>query len=200
MMHMKANDVIIKKERPSIADAARLAGLGFGKPVDENLWQNSERYSQGDYVFVASADQAVVGWASFEVYLEGRLLYLKGMMIDPNYQGAGLAAKFISHARLHVNAEIFALRTQSPHMWSVGRKVCDVWLPSPDGHTNEALVEAVKVLQQYGDHPVARGVYDGAAYAQTPVHMDAHVQRWWGKLCSPESGDAVICVGYLSGH
>lgn len=197
---MNLTDAVIKKERPSVEDAARLAGLGFGRDVDSDLRQNSERYSQGDFVFIATIDSKIVGWASFEEYLDGALLYLKGMMIDPDYQGGGLALRFISEARRHVNAEIFALRTQSSRMWSVGRKICDVWLPSPEGVSNGALTEAVKVLQKYGEHPVARGVYDGAAYSQIPVHADSNIQRWWGDLCSPESGDAVICVGYLSSH
>lgn len=197
---MNSSQVIIKKERPSVDDAARLAGLGFGRDVDEGLRHNSERYSQGDLVFIATTDGNIIGWASFELYLQDELLYLKGMMIDPNYQGIGLASQFIDSARKYVHSSIFALRTQSPHMWSVGRKVCDIWLPSPDNTSDSALTEAVKVLQEYGDHPVARGVYEGAAYHHVPVHKDARVQQWWDKLCSAESGDAVICIGYFSSH
>jgi hypothetical protein len=56
--------------------------------------------------------------------------------------------------------------------------VGDVWLPSPENITDGALIEAVKVLQEYGDHPVARGVYDGAAHSQAPIHKDTRLQEW----------------------
>lgn len=195
---MARNSIRIIKEKPSIHDAARLAGLGFGKNVDEELLQNSKRYSEGDLVFVAVNENETVAWASFELYREDKLMYLKGMMIDPRFQGKGIAGRFIEEARRFTQPSMFALRTQSPHMWSVGRKMCSVWLPSPNTHIDKGLSEAAKALSSYGQFPIARTIYGGRAYTALPLHPDPTIQKWWCDICDSDTGDAVICIGYLN--
>ncbi len=177
--------------------AIALVSAGFSRPVSPELIADTRLHLPADMSVVALDDGRTVAFASFDLYADGDLIYLKGMMIHPDYQALGLAGQMHQACLAKTEARFYSLRTQSPRMWSAGAKLCDPWLPRLNGADEQELLEMAHYLEEYGTYPHVRGVYQGAIYGQKPTHHDPAIQAWWDEQCDFHAGDAIICIGRL---
>jgi hypothetical protein len=202
--------VSIVRELPSVDVATRIASLGFVQPNSPALRADvDDHLSQGKIVFsVVDAKTAeTVGFAIFLHFdwsytgmsAPASTLYLSGIILDPAYQGMGIAAMAVAEAQAITGAKFLALRTQSPRMWSAGAGMTTDWFPHPRHETPvEMSVRGLgAALRMDSSFPVARGIYKGPLYGAKPVHRDAALQTWWDSICDFTRGDAVFCIGTL---
>lgn len=181
---------------PDLDEAVAVTSRGFVQPVSDGLVEDVRNHLQGDLVLSLVFEAGLAGYAVFKI--QDDLLYLAGAMIDPTYQGKQVARKLIMHAQLRSGAIYFGLRTQSPIMWSAGKSMCQIWLPSMNGESfDDGLYKALNSTLALAGSPRTfhNGCYGGALYGEKPVHHDAGVQDWWDRVCNFEAGDAVVCVG-----
>lgn len=182
---------------PAIEVAARLTSHGFVQPVSPELIDDVAAHIAGDLVVrIFDDDGEEVGFATFSVHED--LLYLNGIMLDPAVQGNSYAQNVISFARDRFDSAYLGLRTQNPKMWSVGKRMCDIWLPDLDDRLpDKGLQGVIDRLQKERNlpHPLHEACYGEALYGDKPVHRDEAIQRWWDELCDFERGDGVVCVG-----
>jgi hypothetical protein len=192
-------------QEPDLVSATRLTSHGFFQPESDELRKDVAKHIHGDLVYsILDDDGTYFGFATFSI--DGDLIYLEGIMIDTPLQGHSIGGKVIEAARVKTKARYLALRTQSPRMWSVGYKLCDIWFPDdpqPEQHPELAVVmDRVLALKRNVDStislisPTAVACYGGEPlYGEKPIHHDLDLQRWWDSLCNFERGDGVVCVG-----
>jgi hypothetical protein len=186
-------------ENLDISTACELSALGFDKPITSELIADVSNHIGGDLVVRILEDNADIGFATFETY--GNLLYLCGIMLKPSVQGRGYAAVVIKYAQEITQSKYLALRTQNPKMWSVGKKMCGIWLPEIHSNSGNLLPkEALDNLQSSKglQHPIDIGCYGGPLYGTKPIHRDGTIQQWWDGICNFERGDGVVCIGLLN--
>lgn len=182
---------------PSLERAVELVAAGFSRPVSPELIADTELHLPAHMSISALDGETIIAFASFDIYADGDLLYLKGVMIHPDYQSSGLASQMSRLCIEQSRARFYGLRTQSPRMWAAGSKLCDIWLPAIDGSTDSELLEMAAHLAEYGNYPYVRGIYEEAMYGEKPNHHDPAIQAWWDDNCDFHAGDAVICIGRL---
>ena len=202
--------ISIVQESPSTDIATRIASLGFVQPMSDALRADvNDHLSHGRIVFSIVDDPTgeTVGFAiflSFDWLYTGLCsiaptLYLSGIILDPRYQGMGIAAMAVAEAQSITGAKYLALRTQSPRMWSAGAGMTTDWFPHPSRETPvEMSVRGLGAAMRTGSSfPVTRGIYGGPLYGEKPFHHDPKLQAWWDSICDFERGDAVFCIGTL---
>lgn len=189
----------IHKSTPSTIEAARIAAQAFVKTYSQQIYQDvAEHLAEGE-VYTIFDGTSLAGFAIFKM-TDSETLYLAGIILRPDVQAQGLAAKVIEMARQETGAKKLTLRTQSLRMWSVGRKLCREWYPRPDEMRLEEGVcpwfgPYVYPVDTLGDSKILRGFYNGPLYGQKPVHHNRRLQKWWDGICDFERGDAVFCCG-----
>lgn len=193
--------MFIKKIKPSTKEAIKIAALGFVREHSPELQKDVEEHLAEGIVYTFVQDDQEVGFAIFNM-TDKETLYLAGIILRPEVQAQGLAAKVIEIARQETGAKKLTLRTQSLRMWSVGKKLCQSWYPRPDFEKCQAAVgfcpwfgDNFYQIDTKGDSQILRGFYNGPLYGQKPVHHDRRLQKWWDKICDFERGDAVFCCG-----
>ena len=191
---------------PGLEAATRVAAAGFVQPMTDALREDVDHHlAEGCLVQTFALDVRVLGFAIYRLFEFGanRLLYLAGIILDPEIQGQGLAARAIRLAALELEATHLALRTQSPRMWLVGARLAEGdWGTHPDRTIAPKLIalgeEISKAIDCSGVFPHLRGVYGGPLYGEKPTHHDAPLQAWWDEQCTFLAGDAVLCIGTLT--
>lgn len=191
--------VTIVSVPPSLEEATFLASSGFARDVsDELLLDVKQHMESGDIVLGIKYENEYVGFVILCVW--GDVLYLSGIILHQDYQRHASVVDVIQYVRQAEQVKYFALRTQSPRMWSAAKKVCRRWYPDfglecidPDLEDVGRLV-AERIESQF---PYHRGCYGSALYGEKPTHHDSEIQIWWDENCDFDSGDAVICVGEL---
>ncbi|MFH0814675.1 MAG: GNAT family N-acetyltransferase [Candidatus Falkowbacteria bacterium] len=190
----------IERGVPSQAKAVELVSRGFVQPVSQALIADTrDHLHAGDFVYSATADDRLVGFAVFDE-LPSKLLFVAGIMIDPAHQGEKVGRQMILKAKDQVSAEFLGLRTQSPRMWSAGRSICAEWYPNFDNGVLrfrlQAQAELIRArLGPKYEYPVVESCYGGALYGEKPTHREPSVQSWWDSICNFARGDAVLCIG-----
>lgn len=191
--------MIITEEAPALETAVLLSARGFVRSISEELAKDVAAHISGDLVLRIIEDSVDIGFACFQI--ESDVLYLHGIMIDPDVQAKSIAVRVIEYAQAKTNMSFLGLRTQSPRMWSAGRKVCQQWIPGFENgdERDEELLKAAHRIAKISNSlfPVHVGCYGGPLYGTKPTHSDYIIQQWWDSLCDFERGDAAICVGRL---
>lgn len=194
--------IVIVREPPSLDIATRIASLGFVQPESAALRADvNDHLSHGKmlYSIVDTQKHRTVGFAIFND-LGNTVLYLSGIILDPAYQGRGIAEMAVQRARNDVrpfSSAFLALRTQSSRMWLAGRDMTASWYPNPQHIIDpyyRMLAERSATLTG-SCFPVKIGCYGGPLYGEKPVHRDAELQSWWDSICDFDRGDAVFCFG-----
>ena len=121
--------MLIEVRSPDFDQAVEVTSQGFSQPRTESLEDDVRCHLEGDIVLTLTEGGFVRGYAVFRT--DHDLLYLAGVMIDPELQGCGIAGRFVARAQEIAGATYLGLRTQSPIMWASGRKLCQVWHPLP---------------------------------------------------------------------
>lgn len=191
---------------PGLEAATRIAAAGFVQPMTDTLREDVDHHlAEGCLVQTFALGDRVLGFAIYRLFEFGmsRLLYLAGIILDPEIQAQGLAARAIRLAALELGATHFALRTQSPRMWFVGTKLADGdWGPHPERAITPELLalgeELSRAIGCNGIFPHLRGVYGGPLYGEKPTYHRASLQAWWDEQCTFLRGDAVLCIGTLT--
>ncbi len=186
---------------PSLDRATHIASLGFVQPISPALRDDVDNHlthGQLVYSIVERDSLATIGFTLFN-HLDSSVLYLSGIILDPNHQGQGIARLAVEHAGRETNATHLALRTQSPRMWSAGEKMTESWFPHPTNEAPPALRElGERAATATGSaFPVKEGFYGGPLYGAKQTHHNVSLQTWWDSLCNFERGDAVFCIGKL---
>jgi GNAT superfamily N-acetyltransferase len=186
---------------PSLDRATYIASLGFCQPVSSALRDDVDNHlahGQLTYSIVDRETLATIGFALFNL-LDDSVLYLSGIILNPEYQGQGIARLAVEHAAREANSKYLALRTQSPRMWSGGEKMTTSWFPHHTIEDTPFLRElGVRAATATGStFPVKAGFYGGPLYGAKQTHHDAHLQAWWDSLCNFQRVDAVFCIGKL---
>ncbi len=194
------------RELPSLDLATHIASLGFVQPVTRVLREDVQNHLSCGQIVYSIEDLSVGKTIGFALFNELRnlfsvfdwpVLYLNGIILDPHYQGQGIAALAIKQAQQETHAIHLALRTQSLRMWSVGEKLTTDWTPRASLSTPAALWEVgQRAAKTVGcDFPVTQGFYGAPLYGAKPTHHNTRLQAWWDSLCNFERGDAVFCIG-----
>jgi hypothetical protein len=190
----------IISEPPSLEEATRLASSGFAREVSDELFLDVKQHMEsGDIVLGVKHDDEYVGFVILCVWDD--ILYLSGIILHQDYQRHASVVDVISYVREKVQVRYFALRTQSPRMWSAAKKVCQRWYPDRDLGAIDVDLEAVGHLVAAridSQFPYHKGCYGAALYGEKPTHHNDDIQSWWDDNCDFHRGDAVICVGELS--
>lgn len=186
---------------PDLDAAVKVTSKGFVQPVTPSLTQDVKDHLVGDITLILE-DPDTGNLGGYAVFLvRGQLLYLHGMMLDPNLQGGHHARALIQTAKERSGATHLGLRTQSSIMWAAGKAVCTSWVPELNATSPDAngLTPMLDLATKVAGSPRARhaGCYNGQLYGEKPIHTNAEVQRWWDSMCNFERGDAIICVGLL---
>lgn len=159
----------------------------------------------------------LVGFASFssllvmsprELLSDLRVLYLYGTVVKPEFQGRGVATKFMQLAveqgkntYSHV-----AMRTQNPAAYLLMSKVTPNFYPRLGIRTPSDVMRVAKFIalmhQMENFNPetlVGKGVYEGLLTAQEIIYQGTHpAGREFNNLgLNPKNGDCVIVVGCL---
>lgn len=190
---------------PSLDAATQVAAAGFVQPLTDALRQDVDHHlMEGCLVQTFTLDDRVVGFAIYRLceFAEAKVLYLAGIILDPEVQGQGLAARAIRLAATELRATHLALRTQSPRMWLVGARLAEGdWGPHPERSLDPRLqdlgTQLSHVIGCAGTFPQLRGVYGGPLYGEKPTHQSS-LQVWWDEQCNFLAGDAVLCIGTLT--
>lgn len=190
--------ILFRKESPDLDVATLIASRGFVQPVSAALRTDVDvhlRHGQIVFLVIDAEKEAVVGFALFNDLAP--VLYLSGIILDPAYQGRGIAALAVAEARVLTGATHLALRTQSARMWLAGSRMVEEWYPHPKQQIPDHLRPLAEqaAARTNSVFPVAVGLYGGPLYGAKPVHHDETLQSWWDSLCSFERGDAVFCIG-----
>ena len=182
---------------PNLNEAVAVAAEGFVQPVSDGLQTDVRNHLADSQTAFSIVDEngQVVGFALFKNIVG--VLYLTGLILRHDYQNRGLGKAAILAGRFATGAEYFALRTQSPRMWSVGNKLASAWYPNQNGFSDKDLEQKASILAlELGmATPIVQGFYGGPLYGEKPTHRDPALQAWWDSLCSFQRGDAVLCVG-----
>ena len=183
---------------PSLHDAILSASEGFGQPIDQALSLDVAQHLDAcgfGFQFLTDENE-IAGFTLFKHY--GSLLYGGGMMIRPAFQKSGLVRQGILLAQEHTHARHFAFRTQSPRMWSAGRRVTRLWSPTPEQgffHPELDEVRSIAADLLHIKPTVTRAVFDRPLYGHKPTHLNPAIQTWWDSMCDFDKGDMVLCVG-----
>lgn len=182
---------------PNLDEAVSIAAEGFVRSVSLELQIDVKNHLTDKQTAFSVVDEngRVVGFALFKSI--GGILYLAGLILRRDYQNRGLGKEAILAGKFATKAEYFALRTQSPRMWSVGNSLASAWYPNLTGLPNKNLEQKAKILAtELGMiAPIVQGFYGGPLYGEKPTHQNSDLQARWDSLCSFERGDAVLCVG-----
>lgn len=184
-----------------LKSATRLTAQGFGCEDTPELRRDVEQHVTGQkLLFKIALNGVLVGYAVFYTVCDGTVLYLSGIMIEPNAQGNGIAQLVIEHARRETGTKYLALRTASPRMWRAGAKVCPgSWHPHAlDALDDEMHALGNRVAKAIGCEQLGlnSGFYGHDLYGERPTHRVDAFQDWWETICPhPEKGDAVVCIG-----
>jgi hypothetical protein len=191
---------------PPIEVTLAIAASGFGQPMSEELRADVKAHlGSGELVYTLRDQGRPIGFAIFNVWGADRtILYLSGVILESSCQGRGALPEIIARARRDApTVQYFALRTQSPRMWSAALRLCDRWYPNPqDGlkvpgpYAEVGQLVATNLDSSFPQHP---GCYSGPLYGAPPLHRDPRLQAWWNSICNGPRGDAVICVGKFTG-
>lgn len=185
---------------PPLDEATMLASSGFVKPVSDELYEDVRQHMEsGDLVFGLMVEDRYIGFVIFCLWDD--VLYLSGIILHEDYQGHASLGDIVEHVRERYDVRYFALRTQSPRMWSAANKVCSRWFPESGVDSVDPDLEKVGriVAEKIGsEFPFHRGCYGGPLYGEKPLHRREELQHWWDSVCDFAAGDAVICVGELS--
>ncbi|MFH0779246.1 MAG: GNAT family N-acetyltransferase [Parcubacteria group bacterium] len=190
----------IRKENPTLEQAAPLVAEGFVQPISPELIEDTRQHLRaGDFAYSIFEDKTLGGFAVFRL-LPNNILMLIGMMLGKNLQGRGIAGQVIKAAQQEYNCEYLALRTQSPRMWLAARKLCNLWFPHSDNGGLPAQFAAIAetIRENLGDkfcYPLVPYCYGQPLYGAKPIYRNPAVQSWWDSICDLERGDAVLCIG-----
>ena len=193
-------DIVITQERPSLDLAARITASGFAQPLTPELRIDVEQHlAEGQLVYSFQDHGTVHGYALFRTI--GPVLYLGGIMLEPDIQGLGLARQVMQRAQADSGRMYLGLRTQSVRMWLAGERATTHWYPNPEqSHiTQDDLRE---ILPEFAhalgcSFPCTPGFYGAPLYGEQPRHSDPSLQAWWDELCDFKRGDAILCLGRL---
>ncbi len=187
---------LVPRKPPMNESVVETVSEGFKQPITDALYEDVRQHLEDchfGFSFIDGRD-TFAGFAIFKVI--DRFLYLSGGIMRPAYQGSGLINVAVLMAQSITSSPLFALRTQSPLMWSAGRRLTREWLPQL-GVTDHVMAEETKKLaDKLGmASTVVPGFYNGPLYGEKPQYKDAELQNWWNSICSFERGDAVLCSG-----
>ncbi|PIZ01064.1 hypothetical protein COY61_00795 [bacterium (Candidatus Gribaldobacteria) CG_4_10_14_0_8_um_filter_33_9] len=189
--------ISIKHAIPSIEIATKIAAKGFIQPITEALLRDVVSHLREGIVFSLEEDKCIIGFSIFSIFDD--ILYLSGIILMPDFQGRSVGGKVIDFIRQKTGTKYLALRTQSVHMWSVGRKICCEWHPMQIADKNipkDIWVRGIKVGKKIGSiFPTTIGHYNGPLYGTKPLSRDPKLQSWWDSICDFKRGDAIICIG-----
>lgn len=193
---------------PELDRAVDLTSAGFMKPLTPELQSDVEQHLTGDITYTIMEEEVPVGFAtlsSIDVELPDgdrrQVLYLHGIMVDPSYQGKGIAGKVFERALTEDVFHYLSFRTQSAIMYASAERCFGSIYPSRHGDRIPAHVESVgvQVAQAMGyEFPLHQRAYGGPLYGEKPMHHDPDFQAGFDSICPNfESGDAVVCVAPL---
>ncbi len=193
--------MFIYKSTPSTIEAARVAAAAFTKTYSQEVYEDVAQHLAEGSVYTIFDGVSLAGFAIFNM-ADHETLYLAGIILRPDVQGQGVAAKVIGMAREETGAKKLMLRTQSLRMWSVGNKLCHFWYPNPKGrlgyydHASWIGALGSPPFVSYEDKSkIIRAFYGGPLYGQKPTHRNRPLQKWWDSICDFDRGDAVVCYG-----
>ncbi len=192
----RRNLVKLQLRYPSQDRAVELVAGGFCQPVTAELVEDTRVHlAEADFCLVMTHGDQDVAFALFRTI--GDMLYLVGIMVDPEFQGKLISQHLVLHALSLTGCKYLGLRTQNPVMWSSARHLCSSWYPTPD---TEIPTELLEIAQKYAvevsaSYPVAVGFYGQPLYGTKPMHRNPKIQSWWDSVCDFERADTVFCFG-----
>lgn len=191
---------------PSVEAATQVAAAGFVQPLTPALREDVDQHLAEGCLIQSFTDetQRVRGFAIYRLFeiAEARLLYLAGIILDPEIQGRRLAAEAVRLAAKELRASHLGLRTQSLRMWQAGERLTEGrWAPhptrTPSSEEERLGIELSERIHGQGRFPQLPGFYGAPLYGAKPSYHDAVLQAWWDELCVFDAGDAIICIGTL---
>lgn len=195
-------DIIVGVEVPGAEEAADVATRAFGQVVPP---ANVEARLRSEIVLTARSGTTLVGWASLDdldtVTSFGKAVYLSGVVIRPEEQSRGVAARFMAAIAALEGVGVVVFRTQSPVAMHALTVNASAIYPNPQGEEPPAELFALVTATaeaEGGAYPLHVAGVGRELYPQRPTHRDARVQTWFDELCpAPERGDALFFVAVL---
>lgn len=192
------------KEREELVDILKeIAEAGFGKPKTR---ESVERHILGvQYLYLIESEGEKIGFSSYTNFEmeEGKVTYLNGIVIRPDFQNRGLFYRVNQEALTFLNPDYLTMTTQNPAIYAGTKKLVKEIFPGPSGVPEEIRRIAALITKELGspeidlDLLVQRGKYEESLYPSIAQHSEArpffdHVlQLDYGR------GDAVLIVGRL---
>ncbi len=85
-----------------------------------------------DELYLVKENDHLIGFASYDnlIYDKQDILYLSGMVIDPEHQGKGIFGRVNSKIIKQESPDLFAMRTQNPAIYSATAKLSSEIYPN----------------------------------------------------------------------
>ena len=195
----------IRSGLPELETTVELTAAGFSKPISEELRRDVAQHLVGTRTRTIEHDRETVGYAVFDDFNfiigeneQTSLIYLRGIIIAPEYQGRHIAGRVIDDVTSGKPFDFFGLRTQSSIMYAAVERRFEEVYPAL---RNEPVPRDVRVVGQSlataidSTFPLHEGAYGGPLYGIEPQHHDAEYQADFDKVCPDfERGDAILCI------
>lgn len=131
--------------------------------TDYNDVYNHLFFGEDLLIVYAYENEKLIGFASLIYLKENKHYHINGVIVDPDYQGMGIANKMVSRAVGFTQGVIYgglntqeplnlSARTQNPAIYALIHKICEKTIPDQFGKINRevrAMLKSNQVLKPF---------------------------------------------------
>lgn len=182
-----------------------LTRRGFIQDMSPSLWQDTKYHLEtGEHLYLV-CNESIVAYGVFNFWTKDAfsILYLSGIIVDPDHQGKGISSSLLGIVMEDFNPQLLAARTQNPVMYESIRRSCgkvypaDSIIPPVDIQTVGQFIAVDKLNMVNYDQVsmLGKGTYGSCLYGSEPVSRNSIMEYWFKGEVDLSNGDAMIIVG-----
>ena len=177
---------------------------GFGREAVDPIPESTRKHILNcQHLCLFVVDGQIIAFTSWEKLMvsEGRVLYLFGVIVLPNFQGSGCGSKLLKHGWELYGGEYLAARTQNPVLYSTiqksGFKIYpDKELESPIAVRKVAMELALVFWWDIDptNYHVLPNAYGRSIYKTRPQNKNQEIEGLFTRLLNFKRGDALLLI------